>query len=60
MVDLPFDILWKVFEYLPADESMKLRSVNRLFLELARKIHYRDLHLVTYTKRTKQLLKGIK
>ncbi|KIK55312.1 hypothetical protein GYMLUDRAFT_841546 [Collybiopsis luxurians FD-317 M1] len=59
-VELPFEIWWKIFQYLPSDECViRLRTVNRLFLEIARILLYRKLSINKYEKRTKNLLKGI-
>lgn len=57
---LPFDILWKIVQYLSFGEAVGLRSVNRHFLEIARSLQYRNLVINGYGKRTKLLLKGIK
>ncbi|KAJ3731313.1 hypothetical protein DFJ43DRAFT_1079606 [Lentinula guzmanii] len=59
MVDLPFDIWWKVFEILPPDARVHFRAVNRLFLEIARRVQYRYLVIDGYGKRTKRLMKTI-
>lgn len=60
MIELPFDLWWKIFEILPPDARAQFRTVNRLFLEIARRVQYRNLVIDGYGKRTKRLLKSIK
>ncbi|KAJ3899096.1 hypothetical protein F5879DRAFT_540337 [Lentinula edodes] len=59
MIELPFDLWWKIFEILPPDARAQFRTVNRLFLEIARRVQYRNLVIDGYGKRTKRLLKSI-
>ncbi|KAE9393912.1 hypothetical protein BT96DRAFT_943566 [Gymnopus androsaceus JB14] len=59
MTNLPFDILWKILEYLPFEEVTRIRTVNRHFLEIARTLQYRKLVVNGYGKRTKRLLKAL-
>ncbi|KIK55315.1 hypothetical protein GYMLUDRAFT_47882 [Collybiopsis luxurians FD-317 M1] len=59
-VQLPFDIWFKILDYLPSNDSViRLRTVNRVFLEIARRLLYGKLCINKYEKRTKHLLKGI-
>ncbi|KIK55310.1 hypothetical protein GYMLUDRAFT_47876 [Collybiopsis luxurians FD-317 M1] len=60
-VCLPFEIWWKILEYLPSDACViRLRTVNRVFLEIARILLYRKLSINKYEgNRTKHLLQGI-
>ncbi|KIK55314.1 hypothetical protein GYMLUDRAFT_841643 [Collybiopsis luxurians FD-317 M1] len=57
---LPFEIWWKILEYLPSDACViRLRTVNRLFLEIARTLRYRNLSINKYDVQTEHLLRGI-
>ncbi|KIK55313.1 hypothetical protein GYMLUDRAFT_47879 [Collybiopsis luxurians FD-317 M1] len=58
--ELPFEIWWKILEYLPSDAcAIRLRTVNRLFLQIARKLLYGKLTINQYEEQTEHLLKGI-
>ncbi|KIK55309.1 hypothetical protein GYMLUDRAFT_264151 [Collybiopsis luxurians FD-317 M1] len=60
-VCLPFEIWWKILEYLPSDTYViRLRTVNRVFLEIARMLLYRKLRINRYEEnRTTNFLQGI-
>ncbi|KAF5391014.1 hypothetical protein D9757_004024 [Collybiopsis confluens] len=45
-VQLPFELWWKILNYLPSDKNIiQLGSVNRVFLEIARQLRYRALEI---------------
>ncbi|KAF5390439.1 hypothetical protein D9757_005192 [Collybiopsis confluens] len=57
--ELPLEIWWKILEYLPADASLiKLRTVNRTFLEIARSSLYQKLTIKEPDLQTEKLLRG--
>ncbi|KAF9070502.1 hypothetical protein BDP27DRAFT_1292491 [Rhodocollybia butyracea] len=58
-VSLPFDIWWKILDYLPLTVSFNLRSLNRIFLEIHRKRNYRNLVIDRYGKSTKRKLAAL-
>ncbi|KIK55311.1 hypothetical protein GYMLUDRAFT_62602 [Collybiopsis luxurians FD-317 M1] len=59
-ISLPCEIWGKILECLPSDTCIiRLRAVNRFFLEFARKLLYRKLSINNYNEKTKRLLKGI-
>ncbi|KAF5369728.1 hypothetical protein D9757_011991 [Collybiopsis confluens] len=59
-VELPTEIWWKILEYLPLANIVRLGPVNRIFLELARQKQYRSLKFTTYDREIELRLENIR
>ncbi|KAF5390513.1 hypothetical protein D9757_005200 [Collybiopsis confluens] len=57
---LPTEIWWKILEFLPLHDVVRVGRVNAVFLEIARELRYRNLKFVGYDRETERKLENIR